>query len=171
MDEQRGRLALVTDVESVKLYQMVLPQDAQDLLKAEILLLKCSPQLLRGFVFLQEHFINIQMQNGVVSQVVPALRYEIFNLGVLTGNKQQLEVSEEGVFLMLRMTVETVLVVPTERQIQDAEYKLVPRFLMSGKPTKKARRFSVAFGEVPDISQQLRVRDSTVGAALQAFML
>ena len=39
MDEQRDRLALVTDVESVKLYQMVLPQDAQDPLKAEILLL------------------------------------------------------------------------------------------------------------------------------------
>ena len=39
MDEQRDRLALVTDVERVKLYQMVLPQDAQDLLKAEILLL------------------------------------------------------------------------------------------------------------------------------------
>jgi hypothetical protein len=39
MDEQRDRLALVTDVESVELYQMVLPQDAQDLLKAEILLL------------------------------------------------------------------------------------------------------------------------------------
>ena len=39
MDEQNDRLALVTDVESVKLYQMVLSQDAQDLLKAEILLL------------------------------------------------------------------------------------------------------------------------------------
>ena len=39
MDEQRDRLALVTDVESVELYQMVLHQDAQDLLKAEILLL------------------------------------------------------------------------------------------------------------------------------------
>ena len=33
------------------------------------------------------------MQNDVVSWIVPALRYEIFNLRVLTGNKQQLEVS------------------------------------------------------------------------------
>ena len=37
MDEQSDRLALVTDVESVELHKMVLPQDAQDLLKAEIL--------------------------------------------------------------------------------------------------------------------------------------
>ena len=102
------------------------------------------------------------MQNGVVSWIVPALRYEIFNLRVLTGNKQQLEVSKEGVFCMLWMTVEIVLVVLTERQIEDAEYKLVPRFLMCVKPTKKARRFSISFSEVPDISQQLRVRDSTV---------
>ena len=39
MDEERDRLPLVTDVESVKTHEMVLPQDAQDLLKAEILLL------------------------------------------------------------------------------------------------------------------------------------
>ena len=51
------------------------------------------------------------------------------------------------------MTVEIVLVVPTERQIEDADYELVPRFLMRVKQTKKARRFSVAFSEVPDISQ------------------
>ena len=38
------------------------------------------------------------MQNGIVPWIVPALRYEIFNLGVLTGNKQQLEVFKEGVF-------------------------------------------------------------------------
>ena len=38
------------------------------------------------------------MQNDVVSWIVPALRYEIFNLRVLTGNKQQLEVSKERVF-------------------------------------------------------------------------
>ena len=50
MDEQRDRLALVTDVESVKLYQMVLPQDAQDLLKAKILLLKSSPKSLSDFI-------------------------------------------------------------------------------------------------------------------------
>ena len=111
------------------------------------------------------------MQNDVVSWIVPALRYEIFNLRVLTGNKQQLEVSKEGVFsnrhavsdrtglvaalqaCMLRMTVEIVLVVLTERQIEDADYKLVPRFLMRVKQTKKARRFSVAFSEVPDISK------------------
>jgi hypothetical protein len=37
MDEQRDRLPLVTDVESVEPHEMVLPQDAQDLLKAEIL--------------------------------------------------------------------------------------------------------------------------------------
>ena len=92
------------------------------------------------------------MQNNIVSWIVPALRYEIFNLRVLTGNKQQLEVSKEGVFCMLRMTVEIVLVVLTERQIEDADYKLVPRFLMRVKQTKKARRFSVAFSEVPDIS-------------------
>ena len=61
------------------------------------------------------------MQNGVVSWIVPALRYEILNLRVLTGNKQQLEVFKEGVFLMLWMIVEIVLVVPTERQIEDAE--------------------------------------------------
>ena len=36
------------------------------------------------------------MQDVIVSIVVPALRYEIFNLRVLAGNKQQLEVSEEG---------------------------------------------------------------------------
>ena len=52
MDKQRDRLALVTDVESVKLYQMVLPQDAQDLLKAEILLLESSPWFLSDFIFL-----------------------------------------------------------------------------------------------------------------------
>ena len=93
------------------------------------------------------------MQNDVFSWIVPALRYEIFNLRVLTGNKQQLEVSKEGVFWMLWMTVEIVLVVLTERQIEDADYELVPRFLMRVKQTKKARRFSVAFSEVPDISQ------------------
>ena len=37
MDEERDRLPLVTDVESVKTHEMVLPQDAQDLLKGEIL--------------------------------------------------------------------------------------------------------------------------------------
>ena len=92
------------------------------------------------------------MQNDVVSWIVPALRYEIFNLRVLTGNKQQLEVSKEGVICMLMITVEIVLVVLTERQIEDADYELVPRFLMRVKQTKKARRFSVAFSEVPDIS-------------------
>ena len=92
------------------------------------------------------------MQNDVVSWIVPALRYEIFNLRVLTGNKQQLEVSKEGVFCMLRMIVEIVFVVMIERQIEDADYKLVPRFLMRIKQTKKACRFSVAFSEVPDIS-------------------
>ena len=101
------------------------------------------------------------MQNNIVSWIVPALRYEIFNLRVLTGNKQQLEVFKEGVFstvgatlqaLMLGMIVEILLVVPTERQIENAGYKLVPRFLMGVKQTKKARRFSVAFSEVPDIS-------------------
>ena len=60
------------------------------------------------------------------------------------------------------IAMEIVLVVLTERQIENAEYKLVPRFLMKVKQTKKARRFPVAFSEVPDISQQLRVRDSTV---------
>ena len=86
--------------------------------------------------------------------VVPALRYEIFNLRVLTGNKQQLEVPKEGVFCMLRLiAMEIVLVILTERQIENAEYKLVPRFLMKVKQTKKARRFSVAFSEVPYISQ------------------
>jgi hypothetical protein len=50
------------------------------------------------------------------------------------------------------MTVEIVIVVPTERQIENPEYKLVPRFLMKVKKTKKVRRFSVAFSEVPDIS-------------------
>ena len=54
---------------------------------------------------------------------------------------------------MLMIIVEIVLVVLTERQIEDAEYKLVPRFLMKVKQTKKARRFSVAFSEVPDISK------------------
>ena len=93
------------------------------------------------------------MQNGVVSRVVPALRYEIFNLRVLTGNKQQLELSKEGGFWMLWKIVKIVLVVPTEPQIENADYKLNPRFLMWGKPTKKARRFSVAFSEVPDIAQ------------------
>ena len=47
---------------------------------------------------------------------------------------------------------EIVLVVLTERQIEDADYKLVPRFLMRVKQTKKVRRFSVAFSVVPDIS-------------------
>ena len=94
------------------------------------------------------------MQNNIVFWIVPALRYKIFNLRVLTSNKQQLKVSKEGVFLMLWMiAMEIVLVVPTERQIEDADYKLVPRFLMKVKQTKKARRFSVAFSEVPDISQ------------------
>ena len=60
------------------------------------------------------------------------------------------------------IAMEIVLVVLTERQIEDADYELVPRFLMCVKPTKKVRRFSVALSEVPDISQQLRVRDSTV---------
>ena len=92
------------------------------------------------------------MQNNIVSRIVHALRYEIFNLRVLTGNEQQLEVFKGGVFCMLGMTVKIVLVVPTERQIEDADYKLVPRFLMKVKQTKKARRFSVAFSEVPDIS-------------------
>ena len=50
------------------------------------------------------------------------------------------------------IAMEIVLVVLTERQIEDADYKLVPRFLMKVKQTKKARRFSVAFSEVPDIS-------------------
>ena len=63
---------------------------------------------------------------------------------------------------MLMFTMEIVLVVLTERQIENADYKLVPRFLMCVKPTKKARRFSISFSEVPDISQQLRVRDSIV---------
>ena len=63
---------------------------------------------------------------------------------------------------MLWLIVEILLVVLTERQIEDADYKLVPRFLMGAKPIKKAHRFFVAFGEVPDISQQLRVRDSIV---------
>jgi hypothetical protein len=102
------------------------------------------------------------MQNGVVSWIIPAPHKEIFNLMVLTGDKQRLEVSKEGGFWMLWKIVEIVLVVATERQIEDADYKLAPRFLMWGKPTKKARRFSVAFSVVPDISQQLRVRDSTV---------
>ena len=92
------------------------------------------------------------MQNNIVPWIVPALRYEILNLRVLTCNKQQQEVSKEGVFLMLRMTVEILLVVLTERQIEDADYKLVSRFLMKVKQTKKARRFSVAFSEVSDIS-------------------
>ena len=39
MDEQRDRLYIVTDADSLKLHQMVLPQDAYDLLKADILLL------------------------------------------------------------------------------------------------------------------------------------
>ena len=39
MEEQRDRLSLVTDSDSLKLHQMVLPQDAYDLLKADILLL------------------------------------------------------------------------------------------------------------------------------------
>ena len=60
------------------------------------------------------------------------------------------------------IAMEIVLVVLTERQIYDADYELVPRFLMKVKQTKKAHRFSVAFSEVPDISQQLRVRDSIV---------
>ena len=38
------------------------------------------------------------MQNNIVSWIVPALCYEISNLRVLTGNKQQIEVSKEGVF-------------------------------------------------------------------------
>ena len=61
---------------------------------------------------------------------------------------------------MLWKIVEIVLLVPTERQIEDADYKLAPRFLMWGKPIKKVRRFSVAFSVVPDIPQQLRVCDS-----------
>ena len=39
MDEQRDRLSLVTEADSLELHQMVLPQDAHDLLKAETLLL------------------------------------------------------------------------------------------------------------------------------------
>ena len=93
------------------------------------------------------------MQNGVVSWIIPAPHKEIFNLGIIAGNEQQLEVSKEGGFWMLWKIVEIVLVVPTERQTEDADYKLVPRFLMRVKPIKKARCFSVAFSEVPDISQ------------------
>jgi hypothetical protein len=109
------------------------------------------------------------MQNGVVSWIIPAPHKEIFNLGIIAGNEQQLEVSKEGGFWMLWKIVEILLVVATERQIEDADYKLAPRFLMWGKPTKKARRFSVAFSVVPDISQQLRVRDSTVEALVRSL--
>ena len=79
------------------------------------------------------------MQDVIVSIVVPALCYKIFHLRVLAGNKQQLEVSEEGTLLMrgtrgtyraLVIIVEIVLVVLTERQVEDADYEFVPRFLM-----------------------------------------
>ena len=70
---------------------------------------------------------------------------------------------------MLWKIVEILLVVATECQIEDANYKLAPRFLMRGKPAKKARRFSVAFSEVPDIAQQLRVRDSPVELLVRAL--
>ena len=109
------------------------------------------------------------MQNGIISWIIPAPHKEIFNLRIIAGNKQQLEVSKEGGFWMLWKIVEIVLVIPTERQIEDADYKLAPRFLMWGKPTKKARRFSVAFSEVPDIAQQLRVRDSPVEVLVRAL--
>jgi hypothetical protein len=68
------------------------------------------------------------MQNSIISLFVPKFFNKIFDQMVTACTHEQLELIEEGLFLMQGVMMEVVLVVPTEHNVEHAEDELVPSF-------------------------------------------
>ena len=62
----------------MEMHYLVLSQHFQHLLEADVLQIQSCPQLMRLFIGSFEHGVNVQMQDSVISFLVPSHRYEIF---------------------------------------------------------------------------------------------
>ena len=87
--------SLITGVAGMEMHYLVLSQHSYDFLEADVMQIQSCPQLMRFFIGSFEHDMNVQMQDCVISCLVPFHRYEIFQKSIIAGEQMRLELDEE----------------------------------------------------------------------------
>jgi hypothetical protein len=79
----------------MEMHHLILSQHSYDLLEADVLQIQSGSKLMRLIIGIFKHDVNVQMQDCVISFLVPFHRYKIFQKSIIAGEQVRLEFDKE----------------------------------------------------------------------------